>query len=338
MIFNIISGKKVKMLLFAMFVTICMGVVWFYRPVQADEARELIPSVKITNARYNTRTSLLIEWKNHKNVDGYIIYAWDKGGKLKSKKIIKDGTVKSGVIDNLSYNTPYKFAVAAYITRDENIQKGSYDKNGFGTKIKVTARHEKGYRYFYDWNDNVIKDHITDFLGSNPHYQIRSNISACVTTVYAADENGDYNTPVKAWLCSPGIGSSTMTGTWNLGEKYRYRPLLYGTNSQWAVRIHDEILFHTTPYKAYGSNNTMDVAEYNKLGKPASHGCIRMQCEAVEWISLHCPEGTEVVIYESDDPGGFGKPELEPLPSWHTWDPTDSTAAELCAINGCHDE
>ena len=336
MIFNILSHKRAKLLLFAAFMTVCMGVLWFHHPLESDEARELIPSVKIINARYNTRSSLEIEWKKQKNVDGYIIYAWDRDGMLKSHKRIKNPEASSGIIDDLSYNTPYRFAVAAYITRDDAIQKGSYDRNGFRTKIKVTAKYKNGYRYFYDWNDNIIKDHVTDFLKKNPRYQIRTNTHQCVTTVYAADDNGEFNTPVRAWLCSPGIGRSTATGVWNLGEKYRYRPLLYGTNSQWAVRIHDEILFHTCPYRVYGTNNTLDVAEYNKLGTRASHGCIRMQCEAVQWISLHCPEGTEVVIYESDDPGGFGKPELEPLPSWHTWDPTDPTAAELCDRNNCH--
>ena len=113
-------------------------------------------------------------------------------------------------------------------------------------------------------------------------FQILVNTTCCVTTVYARDGVRGYTIPVHAWLCSPGLYGKTVSGVWNVGAKYRYRPLLYNTNSQWAERIHGDILIHTVPYNKYGTNNTLDVGEYNKLGTPASHGCIRMQCEATK--------------------------------------------------------
>ena len=306
------------------------------KPGESSAATSIlpIPRIKITHALCTSRSSMTVSWHAKKNVDGYIIYVRDKKGEILFRKKVEGADSAKCDINELSYNTVYRFSIAGYRMRRGGLEKGEYDKMGYRTKIKVTPRYENGYKYFYDWDGNHLTD-VTEFLGDNPRYQIRVNTEACVTTVYAEDGDKGFTIPVRAWLCSPST-SNTLPGIWSLGDKYRYRPLFYGTNSQWAVRIHDEILFHTTPYLVYGTNNSLDVAEYNKLGTPASHGCIRMQCEALIWITNRCSPETQVVIYQDKDPGGFGKPILEPLPEWHTWDPTDPTAKDYCEQHGCH--
>ena len=293
-----------------------------------------VPNTKITNAICLSKTSLKLEWLPKNNIDGYILVIKDKDGETLKRKKIDGANVTSCVVDHMMYRKVYRFNIACYRKRITDIKKGEFASEDYRTKLKVTDRYEHGYKYFYDWDGNRLTDTL-EFVNDKSDFEIRTNIKACVTTVYAKDGDRGYTIPVKVWLSSPS-GSNTVPGVWQLGAKYRYRPLFYGTNSQWAVRIHDEILFHTTPYNNYGDNNSLDPAEYNKLGTAASHGCIRMQCEAVKWIFDNCDNKTTVVIYEDDNPGALGKPELEEIEDWHTWDPTDPTATDLCKERGCH--
>lgn len=293
-----------------------------------------IPQTNITNAVCLSRTSLKLEWLPRNEVDGYVLLIKDKNGDVMKRKKIEGGSVTSCIVDHMMYRKVYSFSIACYRKRIADIKTGEFSAKDYRTKLKVDARYEHGYKYFYDWDGNRLKD-VLDFLPGEHEYEIRTNTLACVTTVYARDGDRGFTIPVKVWLSSPS-SSNTFPGVWPLGEKYRYRPLFYGTNSQWAVRIHDEILFHTTPYLSYGDNNSLDTAEYNKLGTAASHGCIRMQCEAVKWIMDNCDSSTMVTIYEDENPGALGKPELETIEEWHKWDPTDPTAKELCREHGCH--
>lgn len=38
--------------------------------------------------------------------------------------------------------------------------------------------------------------------------------------------------------------------------------------------------------------------EYEKLGIPASHGCVRLKDEDAKWFYENIPEGTMVVIHD----------------------------------------
>ena len=75
---------------------------------------------------------------------------------------------------------------------------------------------------------------------------------------------------------------------------------------------------------------------YNWLGTTQSLGCIRLRAGDAKWIYDNCSLGTHVNIDPNVNEGPFDKPAFEPLPSWHTWDPTDPTAHYLCQQNGCH--
>ena len=43
----------------------------------------------------------------------------------------------------------------------------------------------------------------------------------------------------------------------------------------------------------------------------------------LQWIFDNCPSGTEVVVYEDENPGPLGKPEVIKVPLDTVWDPTD---------------
>jgi lipoprotein-anchoring transpeptidase ErfK/SrfK len=60
------------------------------------------------------------------------------------------------------------------------------------------------------------------------------------------------------------------------------------------IRFYKDYLFHSVPFD---KNNNMIQEEYNKLGTPASHGCIRLEVENARWLYEKLPHGVKVIIY-----------------------------------------
>ena len=298
------------------------------------DAQSDVSMPSIIDVTIRSKTSLFVTINTVNGADGYYIYNIKDDGSLELLKNIKDNHTCRFVIKELTYNNTYHLTVQAYKKNKETgkIIAGQYDETGVTKHLKIKTKYKKGLKYYYDADGNVIKD-VEKLLPKKRKYMIKVNTERCVMTIYAKDGRRGYRIPVKSYLCSPGRG--TKSGTFSVGDKYRYRSLFYNSYSQWTAVIHGNILFHTTPYKSYGNNNTLDVAEYNKLGTAASHGCIRLQCVAVKWIYDNCPRGTKVVIYKSKKAGPFGKPKLEKVPKWHKWDPTDPTAVKKCKKHGC---
>ena len=93
-------------------------------------------------------------------------------------------------------------------------------------------------------------------------------------------------------------------------------------NGQYCTRLgNTNILFHSVPGKTTSIHN-ITAEEYNKLGAPASHGCIRMTVADCKWIYDHCPSGTVVTVGDNL-PAPFDRPEAEKIPEGQDWDPTD---------------
>lgn len=156
-------------------------------------------------------------------------------------------------------------------------------------------------------------------------YLIKVNRKQCCVTIYEKDEAGEYTIPVKAMACSVGKNNATPKGTFKLSEKYRWHLMFFNVYAQYCTRITDHILFHSVCY------NDKDPArlryrDYNKLGEPASHGCIRLSTGDAKWIYDHCKSGTIVKIFDSDKEGPLGKPtpiRIDEKSAQRNWDPTD---------------
>jgi lipoprotein-anchoring transpeptidase ErfK/SrfK len=144
---------------------------------------------------------------------------------------------------------------------------------------------------------------------------IKVNAKRNVVTIYQGKK------PIKVYLCA--TASGTRSGSWQLKDKHRWRSLLYGVNGQYASRIHNNILFHSVPYRRYGNPRSLIAKDYNALGTNSSHGCVRMAVEGVKYIYDNCPTGTKVVIYQAKHPGPLGKPKLKKISLKQNWDPTD---------------
>lgn len=156
----------------------------------------------------------------------------------------------------------------------------------------------------------------------NP-YRILVNKGTQVVTVYGQDDQGNYTVAIRNMACSTGRSSAyTPTGTFRISAKYRWRPLNGGVYGQYACRVVGSILFHSVPYLRQ-SPDSLKWQEYNKLGSPASDGCIRLRCIDAKWIYDNCAVGTQVEIVNGGSyPGassGVGVGKIGET----GWDPTD---------------
>lgn len=175
--------------------------------------------------------------------------------------------------------------------------------------------------------EDVTEETQTTLSVEKYPYQIKVNRILNCVTIYTKDKSGNFSTPYKSMACSTGkYISNTPLGTFHTSSKYPWRLMVDGTQSQFAYRVYGGILFHSVPcYSA--KKDQLEVEEFNKLGQPASLGCIRLTVADAKWIYDNCPYGTTVVIYDDPvSPGPLGKPEIIkiPLDSPNAgWDPTD---------------
>ncbi len=159
-------------------------------------------------------------------------------------------------------------------------------------------------------------------------YLIAVNRQTQTVTVYEKDESGNYTTPHSAMICS--TGTHTPVGEFNTTDQYEWRALEGNVYGQYATRITGHILFHSVPYLKQ-DKSSLESEEYNKLGTPASLGCVRLRIQDCKWIYDECPSGTPVVLFDGDesmDP--LGNPGFEPLDLTSAnagWDPTDPDTA-----------
>lgn len=159
-------------------------------------------------------------------------------------------------------------------------------------------------------------------------YWIKVNAQANVVTVYKkADKKWK---PYRAMLCSTGTGTgnsdeATPVGTFYVSNRWDWGAMVGNVYARYVVQFYGDYLFHSVPYKEYKNPKSMPAKEYNKLGKDASHGCVRLSIMDAKWVYDNIPRGTKVTVYNSKNPGPLGKPTGIKLPTSPklTWDPTD---------------
>ncbi len=166
--------------------------------------------------------------------------------------------------------------------------------------------------------DNSSNDTDTS---SNSPYNITVYRPSQIVVVYDTAGN-----PVKVFTCSSGKAATpTRLGNYAIRAKYRWRFMIGNCYTQFASSFSSGYLFHSIPYDKKNPG-TMFNASYDKLGNPASSGCIRLCCRDAKWIYDNCPIGTKVLVADEAAPAGMN-PEIIPAridDSAHSgWDPTD---------------
>ena len=144
-----------------------------------------------------------------------------------------------------------------------------------------------------------------------------------VTVVY--EPSGEI---AKAFICSTGKASTpTRTGNYKIRAKYRWRLMIGNCYTQYASSFSSGYLLHSIPYNKRNAG-TMSNASYDKLGNPASSGCVRLCFRDSKWVYDNCPIGTKVSVIDENAPAG-SVPEIIPERINDTehsgWDPTDDS-------------
>ncbi len=145
------------------------------------------------------------------------------------------------------------------------------------------------YKLYFGANGKRKKN-VSSLMKSNARYYVEVLLDKNMVMIYAKDGSKGYTIPVNSMICSTGMeGHRTITGTYSLYQVAPWRMLFYNSTGQYATNIHGNILFHSVVYTRYGDHYSLDKAEYNKLGKSASHGCVRLTVKDAKWIYDHVP-------------------------------------------------
>ncbi len=132
---------------------------------------------------------------------------------------------------------------------------------------------------------------ISDISGD---WVVKVNRKKCFVVVYKG------TTEIKAFVCSTAKdGVSTPTGTFSILDKLYWHELQGPTWGQYCSHITSSILFHSVPNTQYRNPYSLETWEYNKLGSPASAGCIRLSVMHAKWLFDNVPIGTKVVVSDS---------------------------------------
>ncbi len=198
-----------------------------------------------------------------------------------------------------------------------------------------------GQHYYFDGSGHMLRNTWVGnyYLGSDgawktdlPHgskrFYVAVNCQENTVTIYERDSHGYYTIPYKAMVCSSGLSySPTPKGTFRpTGNRWKWLRMVGDVWGIYVTQIRGNYLFHSVPYTEYGNHGSLQEGEFDKLGQPASHGCIRLQVKDAKWIYDNMSNIDTIKIFDSPDPGPLGKPTAPKIgnSSYPGWDPTDT--------------
>ncbi len=152
-------------------------------------------------------------------------------------------------------------------------------------------------------------------------WRIEVNRKGCFVVVYRGD------TPVRAFVCSTAAdGVSTPLGNFTIMDHLRWHELNGPSWGQFCSHVTPDILFHSVP-NYQRDNHTLESAQYNLLGRPASGGCIRLTVKHAKYIYDNVPIGARVTISDTiARPAGVVIETAPKIPLSQNYDPTDPYA------------
>lgn len=231
---------------------------------------------------------------------------------------------KNGVNGYLDSTGKYTTGWVIVSNANNRVRYIDPDGNDFA---RNTSKWVNGKLYYFDANGYRIND-VTSRYPNGPYYLEVERLNG-VMTVYT---DRTKTIPVKTIRVSVGVPSTpTPTGEYTLQRSLRWQPLMgpswgqYGTHVQGAGQ--GGIFIHSIACSQANSYN-LPAVEYNKLGQPASHGCIRACVADAKWVYDNC-NGSRINIidgviqYNDALKGALGKNPLTPLRGAGNYDPTD---------------
>ena len=158
--------------------------------------------------------------------------------------------------------------------------------------------YQDGYRRYRDQSGKVLNDVSSLFNPSSKYITV--DRTRGLVTIYGYNvATGSYDTPIKAMICSVGNPISlTRAGTYNIGWQLTKKQMVGSDYVCWAPyvsQIYGLVYFHGV---ASGSPSLQQVSrdDFNALGSPRSHGCVRLAACDAKWIYYNVKSGTTVKI------------------------------------------
>lgn len=102
---------------------------------------------------------------------------------------------------------------------------------------------------------------------------------------------------LREMICSGGaLETPTPLGEFVTSQKIEYSFVArFDVGAYYWTRFFEDYLIHSVPFDEDGE---MIIEEYEKLGSPASHGCIRLRLDEAKWLYETIPLGVKVLIYQ----------------------------------------
>lgn len=128
-------------------------------------------------------------------------------------------------------------------------------------------------------------------ISSNTKYLIHVDLANQKTNIYSGKINNWLL--VKSFVCSTGVDDEeTPTGIYTVKDKGEwFFSEKYNQGGKYWVQFSDNYLFHSLPYDKT-KTNIVDPT----LGKPSSHGCVRLSEEDSKWLYDNVKRDSKVII------------------------------------------
>lgn len=179
-----------------------------------------------------------------------------------------------------------------------NNENASEDSAGMETREEeiieeyITEEQEQadGEEIKEENNNTGQNDSQNIDFSSSADFRIEVDLNRQKVLVYHKDSL------LSEWVCSGGTEEkSTPRGEFKTTQKGEYFwSDKYNMGAYYWIRFYDDYLFHSVPFD---KDNNMIQEESDKLGSPASHGCIRLEVENARWLYEMLPLGVKVLIY-----------------------------------------
>jgi len=139
-------------------------------------------------------------------------------------------------------------------------------------------------------NNIVLPEMASGKIKSKTDYIVVVDTKTQNTYIYKK-QNDTWNL-IETFVCSTGVkGKSTPKGVFTITERGPwFYSKKYKQGGVYWIRFKGKYLFHSLPM-----NTKRQIVDYT-LGKPSSHGCVRLSVEDAKWMYENIPSKTTVYI------------------------------------------
>ncbi|MDO4546736.1 MAG: peptidoglycan-binding protein [Clostridia bacterium] len=138
-----------------------------------------------------------------------------------------------------------------------------------------------------------------DCINNGSKFILRVATDEQLVYAYERGEDGRYEL-IRTMVCSSGAPSTpTPNGifrqTTRRHSRWHYFKQFYCW-AQYVFTISGNILFHSVLYRSR-SESAVNYSSIYNLGKPVSHGCVRLSVEDAKWVYENCESQTVIIVH-----------------------------------------